>query len=299
MKANPEFQNQPNEFWACIKLINQKLNYSSDGKVTVPAPEEVKVLFDELSLDTTKLFTKKGNLTEFGKNLFKYFQYRADVLNNEVSKLLMDVEEAKALYQKLHKKYSPTCKIPLNKQKGEKRAPAYFTGIINMLIERHVKGAATVYDPRQITAFTNNNFPARSLSRRVDGSFPHEINPIALWEIKEYYYTTTFGSRIADGVYETMLDGYELKDVRSIVQRDVFHYLMIDSRRTWWEMGKPYLCRIIDMLHMGLITECLFGKEVVQRIPELVKEWMEVYKKHASEFKVDGTQFEITLSDPE
>lgn len=294
MKANPEFIEKENDFWACVKLISQKQGYSKRGVIIVPTAHEVKVLFGELKLDATKLFAKEG----FGNALLRYFQHRADVLNNEVSSLLMDVEEATTLYTELHKKYSPTCQIPMNKQKGEKKSPAFFTGIINMLIEQHIKDAETNYDPRQITAFTKDKFPARSLSRRVDGSFPHEINPIALWEIKEYYYTTTFGSRIADGVYETMLDGYELKDVRSIIQRDVFHYLMIDSRRTWWEMGKPYLCRIIDMLHMGLITECLFGKEVVQRIPELAKEWMEVYKIHAAEYKVAGKQMEITLSNP-
>lgn len=52
------------------------------------------------------------------------------------------------------------------------------------------------------------------MSRRFDGAFPSTINPILIWEIKEYYYTTTFGSRIADGVYETQLDGYEIKTIR-------------------------------------------------------------------------------------
>jgi len=29
-----------------------------------------------------------------------------------------------------------------------------------------------------------------------------------------YYYTTTFGSRVEDGVYETLLDGMELEELR-------------------------------------------------------------------------------------
>ena len=41
------------------------------------------------------------------------------------------------------------------------------------------------------------------------------MNPIAVWELKEYYYTTTFGSRVADGIYETLLDGMELEDMRA------------------------------------------------------------------------------------
>lgn len=35
--------------------------------------------------------------------------------------------------------------------------------------------------------------------------------------------------------------------------------LIIDSHRTWWRMGKSYLCRIIDMLNMGYVDEVLFG----------------------------------------
>lgn len=29
-----------------------------------------------------------------------------------------------------------------------------------------------------------------------------------------------------------------------------------------------------DMLHMGLLTEALFGREVVKRLPVNVKEWV-------------------------
>lgn len=55
--------------------------------------------------------------------------------------------------------------------------------------------------------------PLWTLARRVEGAFPSPVNPVAVWEIKEYYYTTTFGSRVADGVYESLLDGMELAAV--------------------------------------------------------------------------------------
>jgi hypothetical protein len=48
---------------------------------------------------------------------------------------------------------------------------------------------------------------------------------------------------------------------------------MIDDYYTWWTLGRSYLCRICDILHMGLLTEALFGKEVVDRLPILVNEW--------------------------
>lgn len=47
----------------------------------------------------------------------------------------------------------------------------------------------------------------------------------------------------------------------------------MDDHYTWWTLGRSYLCRIIDMLHMGMIDEALFGKEIVDRIPKIVTEW--------------------------
>ena len=123
------------------------------------------------------------------------------------------------------------------------------------------------------------------MSRRVDGAFPNSINPLAIWEIKEYYYTTTFGSRVADGVYETLLDGMELEELREHEDIHVQHYLMLDAHYTWWSCGKSYLCRIIDMLNMGYADEILFGYEVIERLPDIVKEWVEIYKKSQGQTK--------------
>jgi hypothetical protein len=133
------------------------------------------------------------------------------------------------------------------------------------------------FDPRELTTFTGNGVPVRTLARRVDGAFPSTKNPIAIWEIKEYYYTTTFGSRVADGVYETLLDGMELEDLREREGVDVDHLLIIDAWFTWWKCGKPYLCRIVDMLHMGYVSEVLFGREVLERLPIIAREWTEKF----------------------
>jgi hypothetical protein len=127
-----------------------------------------------------------------------------------------------------------------------------------------------------LTAVTLDGAAVRTLSRRVDGAFPRVVNPVSVWEIKEYYYTTTFGSRIADGVYETLVDGMELEELRESVKIDIKHYLMVDAYETWWEMGRPYLCRMVDMLHMRYVDEILFGKEVVERIPIITKEWKQI-----------------------
>jgi hypothetical protein len=230
----------------------------------------------ELGLSSAHIVGDEGQPTEFGRTLSAYFEYRADALNNYVSALLMDMARARDTFQELRERLCPTCPLPLNKQKGEKKAAAYFTGIINMLIEANAEGLPCDYDPRELTSVTFNNAPLRTLARRVDGAFTQTVNPIAVWEIKEYYYTTTFGSRVADGVYETLLDGMELEELREHEQVEVKHYLMVDDYNTWWNMGRSYLCRIIDILHMGYIDEALFGYEVVERLPIIVKEWVSI-----------------------
>jgi hypothetical protein len=228
----------------------------------------------DLALNPSHLLDAANSLTEFGSDLREYFQYRAEAINDYVKPRLMNVQQSAKIFRQLKARHRPTCPLPLNKQTGAKKAEAYFTGIINILIEANAEGLPCDYDPRELTAVTRDGAPLRTLARRVDGAFPNAVNPIAVWEIKEYYYTTTFGSRVAGGVYETLLDGMELEELRENEGIDVKHYLMVDDYNTWWNMGKSYLCRIVDMLHMGYVDEVLFGSEVTERLPAIVREWV-------------------------
>ena len=65
-----------------------------------------------------------------------------------------------------------------------------------MLIEANSEGLQCDYDPRSLTTATRDGLPIRTLARRFDGAFTGPVDPVAVWEIKEYYYTTTFGSRV-------------------------------------------------------------------------------------------------------
>ena len=66
----------------------------------------------------------------------------------------------------------------------------------------------------------------------------------------------------------------ELEELSNSESIRVLHYLMIDSHYTWWVCGRSYLCRMIDMIHMGYVDEILFGYEIVERLPQLVEEWV-------------------------
>lgn len=280
MTPNSIFLNQPRAFWAYVRSISQAVGYTARGKgqIKVPTVQAMAEALNGLGLDGTRLL-RSGGATSLAHSLHAYFDYRARTLNTFVEPHLMDKDEARRLFEKMRAHLSPKIPIPMNKQKGEKKAPAYLTAIVNMLIEANAAGRDCDYDPRSLTTVTQEGAPLRTLSRRVDGAFPCAVNPIAVWEIKEYYYTTTFGSRVADGVYETLLDGMELEELRVNEGINVLHYLIVDDHYTWWDCGRSYLCRILDMLHMGYVDEVLFGSEVVERLPEIVREWARLLKK--------------------
>ena len=281
MIANEKFRRMPKSFWASVRTISQFLGYT-DRKtqlIKVPSIDDIRRCFSDLGLNTKLLVTDDEQITKTAVELRQYFEYRAKVLNEEVRPRLMSLKEAAKVFQEVKDRFYVNCPLPFNKQKGDKKAVAYFTGIINILIEAHSAGNECDFDPRELTTITANGAPVRTLARRVDGAFPRVINPIAIWEIKEYYYTTTFGSRVADGVYETLLDGMELEELLVAENIEVLHYLMIDDYFTWWECGRSYLCRIVDMLNMGYVDEVLFGKEVLERLPGIVKQWVHRFKE--------------------
>ncbi|MGA2723479.1 MAG: hypothetical protein ABSG79_13845 [Bryobacteraceae bacterium] len=275
MIPNTLFLKQPPKFWAYVRSISQRFGYSvrKKGQIKVPSIEQMAEALNRIGLDSGHLTAARADAPPIGEELHAYFQYRAETLNTFVEPRLMNKDSARELFLKMKEELSPKIPIPMNKQKGDKKAPAYMTAIVNMLIEANAGGMKCDYDPRALTTVTRNGEPLRTLSRRVDGAFPCAVNPIAVWEIKEYYYTKTFGSRVADGVYETLVDGMELEELRVTEGVNVLHYLMVDDHFTWWKCGRSYLCRILDMLHMGYIDEVLFGSEAVERLPILVKEW--------------------------
>lgn len=275
--------NQPGGFWALVRTLSEALKYTNrakkgepkgSGTVRVHTVQQQAKALDKLGLDPELVLVGKSP-TELGQRLTDYFQYRAEVLNDTIRPNLMDVAHARQLFEEVRARVAPTskCPLPLNKQKGDKKAPAYLTGLVNMLIQEAIGDRPCNYAPGQLTTFTRDRVPLRTLARRVDGAFPSAVNPVAVWEIKEYYYTTTFGSRVADGVYETLLDGMELEELARNEHVRAEHVLIVDAYFTWWVCGKSYLCRMIDMLNMGVVSEVLFGREVVERIPALAQEW--------------------------
>ena len=279
MKADARFSDLCPTFWANVRSISETLGYTErrTKRIRVYRVAEMIDAMMTLGLDLDHLIDKSGSRTELSVSLHDYFRHRAKILNDYVEPRLMDATRARSTFEDLKAQLSPRCPLPMNKQRGAMKAHNFLTCIVNMLIEAGIRGLPCDYDPRRLTTLTQEEKPARTLSRRLDGCFPGTVNPLAVWEIKEYYYTTTFGSRVADGVYETLLDGYEIAEARDTLGLTTQHLLIVDAYDTWWKLGRSYLCRIVDMLHMGYVDEVLFGYETVERLPEIVSGWVTTY----------------------
>ncbi|MHB8243328.1 MAG: DUF7687 domain-containing protein [Solirubrobacteraceae bacterium] len=272
----PTYQSQPPEFWALVKLVSQLLGYSVRKTKTTPSrvatykPDAIKSALADRHLDGTGSDAMIDLVASYSVE-------RARLMEQDVRPNLMDREEAREAFETVCSQHNPPAHlISMNKQKGEKRHEAYLASIVSILTWQALVQAhgEAVFDPapRGPLTFSHEGMPLRTLFRWMDGAFPSLNHPHAAWEIKEYYGTTTFGSRVADGVYETALDGYELNDLRT-VGVDVKHYLFLDDRWTWWDCGKSYVCRIVDMLHVGLLDGAFFGREVLSQWTPIVAAW--------------------------
>jgi hypothetical protein len=274
MRPVEEFRRQPPEFWALVKLVSQELGYSERGTGRIKRYDS-----GQIAVALRGRGLSPDGYEEQVDRVAAYSHERADLLERVVEPKLMNRDDAAALFEEIRARVDPPDHLlTMNKQKKEKRHYAYLACVVNMLTHQTLteRFGEARFDPhpRAPLTFAREGMPLRTLFRWMDGAYPDVNHPHAAWEIKEYYGTTSFGSRVADGVYETALDGYELNDLRA-EGVEVEHYLFLDDRRTWWKDGRSYLCRIVDMLHADLLDGAFFGREVVDEWPPIVASWPE------------------------
>lgn len=273
MRPDKRYTGQNLVFWAIVKLASEKAGYSLRkskknpiAKVKGLTSTDIRNALEKQGLDLGLVPGDKIDLAS------EYSNYRARLINEVVEPALMDRAAAKQLFLDVKLRVNPKHPIPMNRQKKEKRHEAYLAALVGMLAEEALGADNLVNDAKSLAILTDMGALQGIFSRRFDGAVPNTINPIAIWEVKEYYGTTTFGSRVADGVYETLLDGFEIQQFEVEYGRQIAHYLFVDDRFTWWEKGKSYLCRLVDMLHTGHVDEVFFGRQVTSEWPATLAE---------------------------
>lgn len=275
MQAFDSFRGMDASFWAFVKYVSEHLGYTERraGLVKSYSVNAIQALCEGKGINASEDAVAKAA---------QYSKMRADLLNGFAESMLMNVEQANKEFKKLetiHHLENFFCKLPMNKQKGTKKQIAFFTAIINIIAEKtireitgDVRSLGFDDDPHGLAyVWDADGRIIGASSRRFDGAYPSIERPKMVWEIKEYYYATTFGSRVADGVYETQLDGFEFKEIYDRTGRKVYHVLFIDAYRTWWTQGKSYLCRLVDAMNSGVVDEVIVGREVFTRWPELLR----------------------------
>ena len=272
MKPNPEFLNRSVSFWALVKYVSEQSGYTNRKTKKNPSSlksysaAEIKNTLIRCNIDHGCISDDEYFLAS------RYLTYRCDVLTSAVEPALMNREQAKACFAEVKERVNPRHRIPFNRQKGDKRHEAYLSAMVGMLAEELIGFHDLVNDAQCLAILTEGASLKGVFSRRFDGAIPSTRDPLAIWEIKEYYGTKSFGSRVADGVYETLLDGYEINAFENEFGRRISHFLFVDDHYTWWHCGKSYLCRIIDMLHTGHVDEVFFGRQVLTQWPQTLTE---------------------------
>src|SRR3989338_9999892 len=130
MKPISKFVGRDRKFWALVKFISERLGYS-DRKTKGLRRYDYQEIKEFLDLNNLFSQDQDQNI----KDVVDYLNERAKTLENEVKPNLMDRTEARNIFEKLLKKHKPKCKLPMNKQTGEKKHNAYLTGIVNILTE--------------------------------------------------------------------------------------------------------------------------------------------------------------------
>lgn len=98
-------------------------------------------------------------------------------------------------------------------------------------------------------------------ARNLDGAIPGLLDPILIWEIKEYWGKTSGGSKMSDAVYECALVGRELREFEKRTGLHVEHAVLLDGKDQW-KSRKSDLLRFCDLYYQGLVDALFVGSEV-------------------------------------
>ncbi len=142
MKADPRFRGRDEAFWAYVRALSEKVGYTDGSdengkKVLAPTSQEIHSALVNLGLDTSEVEGPNGP-TALGAALVEYFAYRANALNG-VRSQFMCADAARGFFAEVRKTVGFEIHFPMNKQKGEKKKPAYLTGSVIALLEEELE----------------------------------------------------------------------------------------------------------------------------------------------------------------
>ena len=130
------------------------------------------------------------------------------------------------------------------------------------------QGFSVVEDPQRRAVWCSEH-GLHAMARNPDGAVPSLLNPIILWEIKEYWGKTGGGSKMSDAVYECHLVGRELRDFERRSGIRAVYIVFLDGKEQW-QTRKSDLLRFVDLFHQGLVDHLVVGSEVETQWKDLL-----------------------------
>jgi hypothetical protein len=274
MHANEDFQGRGRKFWSYVRLVSEQTGYQPHGDELVKEydAEDLQETVKETGINAEPILGGfSEQTTNLGNDVLNYLNYRSKQVEVALDKI-RPRDQAMDEFEEFSKEFEMDTE-QLNKQGSSQ--PLIFANSVNLVLEKET-GVDFNPNPRMLpTVLDEDKDLQMTLPKWPDGAFPTARNPRAIWEVKEFYSSTSFGSRIADAIYEIMLFHEELSTLHNETGQEIELYLMTDGYEAW-QNGVSYICRIIDILNMGYIDATIFGEEVFTQWPDIVDNWNEL-----------------------
>ena len=104
MKPNSRFFGRDRAFWAHIRLLSERLGYSTKKSVRKYTLNEIVVCLHDNGLSTGHVWDQDARRpTEYGALLLDYLNFRSSTLENDIRPYLMNRDEAKQEFERLQK----------------------------------------------------------------------------------------------------------------------------------------------------------------------------------------------------
>lgn len=205
--------------------------------------------------------------------LSRYWSTRRAIATEMLS-LMRTEEEAKEDFSTLSDKIVESYGVQID---GYHKSPKVLVNTVDAFVDAECLPTSTPVDkdPQSRAAIVSRDHIWVS-PRRLDGAIPSLFNPVALWEIKEYWGKTSGGSKMSDAIYEIQLVGTELRLFEDEFGVHVNHYAILDGKHQW-SARKSDLRRSVDLLYSGLLDELVVGREVLTEWPRILQGCCEKY----------------------
>jgi hypothetical protein len=219
---------------------------------------------------------------DVAKQVLEYLDFRS-ALWTAGDKLLRTEEEAKA-YCKRHFNELPktTQTKNLDHHQSSKAMVLTATRLTEAVCSEF--GVAVEPNPQRRCVWVAKE-ELHVTARNLDGAIPGLVDPFLVWEIKEYWGTTSGGSKMSDAVYECALVGRELRDFEKRTKLHVEHAVLLDGKAQWTSR-KSDLLRFYDLYFQGLIDYLIVGREIETEWQPIVRSVFRKYGLTAKSMRV-------------